>query len=65
MQLQELVQWIGLIAALKRGQPGGEVIGSLEIDQGFLMIPEFLEVEVIAANRNFTKASWNDLHGLA
>ena len=65
MQLQELVQWVGLIAASKRGQPGGEVISSLEIDQGFLMIPELLEVEGIAASRNQPEISWNVLHGLA
>ena len=64
MQLQELVQWVGLIAALKRGQPGGEVISSLEIDQGLLMIPELLEVEGIAASRNLTEMSWNARLGL-
>ena len=65
MQLQELVQWVGLIAALKRGQPGGEVISSLEIEQGFLKIPELLEGEVIAASRNLTEMSWNALLGIA
>ena len=65
MQLRELVEWVGLIAALKRGQPGGEVISSLEIEQGFIKSPELLEGESIAANRNLTKTSWNDLHGLA
>ena len=45
MQLRELVEWVGLIAALKRGQPGGEVISALEIEQGFPKSPELLEGE--------------------
>ena len=47
--MRELVEWVGLIAALKRGQPGGEVISSLEIEQGFLKIPELLEGEGLDA----------------
>ena len=65
MQLRELVEWVGLIAALKRGQPGGEVTSSLEIEQGFLKIPELLEVEGIAESRNLTEMSWNALLGPA
>ena len=66
MQLQELVQWIGLIAALKRGQPGGEVISAMELSRASSRAPscsrgrDMMQAMArgIAASRDQTEMSW-------